>query len=117
MSKICKRCLNDKSIQLFGNDKRNKDGKQSRCYDCCNEVRRIEYRNNEGYRKKQKTRQKKYNNYANNNAKKHIKNLTDFYIIKELKRGTDLTTEDVKNHPELIETKRQIIKNKRLCRI
>lgn len=117
MIKNCKRCLNDKSIQLFGNEKRNKDGKQSRCYDCCNEVRRVKYSNDEEYRKKQKTRQKKYNKYANNNAKKHIKNLTDFYIIKELKRGTVLTTEDVKNHPDLIETKRQIIKNKRLCRI
>tara|TARA_R110000851_G_scaffold26090_1_gene74358 strand:- start:206 stop:559 length:354 start_codon:yes stop_codon:yes gene_type:complete len=117
MNKICKRCLDDKPIERFGDDKRNQDNKQSRCYDCCNESRRVKYSNDEEYRKKQKTRQKKYNKYANNNAKKHIKNLSDFYIIKELKRGTVLTTKDVKKHPNLIEAKRQIIKNKRLCRI
>jgi len=86
MNKICKRCLNDKSIQLFGNDKRNKYGKQSRCYDCCNEVRRIKYLKNEKYREKQKTRQKKYKKYANNNAKKHIKKLSDLTLLWEVQQ-------------------------------
>lgn len=102
---------------MFGNDKRNNDGKQGRCYKCCNEVRSLRYLNNKYYRDKQRERQKKYSNYANKNAKEHIKKISDFYVIKELKRGTNLTTEDVKKHPELIETKRQLIKNKRLCRI
>lgn len=116
MSKICNKCLTVKNLSDFGNDKRNKDGKQGRCYDCFNTIRNLKYLTDKDYRNKQRNRQKKYKKHALQNAKKHIKNLSDFYIIKELKRGTSLKTEDVKKHPELIEAKRQIIKNKRLCR-
>lgn len=117
MNKICNSCLKNKKIYEFGNDKRNKDGKQGRCYDCCNYIRRLKYLNDVNYREKQKLMQKKYKKYANTNAKKHIKNLSDFYIIKELRRGTNLSTSDIKKHPEFIELKRQIIKNKRLCKL
>lgn len=116
MMKNCKICNVAKPLSDFGKDKRNKDGKQGKCYECRNEIRRTRYSEDEEYRNSQKERQKKYNDYANQNAKKHIANLSDFYIIKEIKRGTNLTTEDVKKHPELIELKRQIIKNKRKCR-
>ena len=117
MSKSCNKCSKDKSMDEFGNDSRNKDQKQSICYVCKNYSRRLKYTNNEEYREKEKNRQKKYNHSANIRARKHVKNLSDFYIIAELKRDTDLTTEDVKKHPELIETKRQILKNKRICQI
>jgi hypothetical protein len=117
MSKICNKCLNNKSLSEFGNDKRNKDGKQGRCYSCCNDVRNMKYLKCNHYRDKERKRQKKYSKSSLERAKKHIKNLSDFYIIKELKRGTNLKTEDIKKYPEMIETKRQIIKNKRLCRV
>lgn len=114
--KTCKKCKEEKSIDLFSPDKRNKDGKQSTCRLCCNLIRKEKYKNDNNYRIKQKEHQKKYSVKANERAKLHIKNLSDFYVIKELKRGTDLTTEDVKKYPELIELKRQTIINKRKCR-
>lgn len=99
--------------EVTAKDKRNKDGLQKRCNDCENKIRRNRYKLNPN---KYKQRQKKYKEYALNKAKFHSENLTDTYIIAELKRGTDLTTKDIRKYPELIETKRQIIKNKRLCK-
>jgi len=49
--------------------------------------------------------------------KKNIFEISDTYVIAELKRGTTLTTKDIRKFPELIEAKRQTIKNKRLCKI
>lgn len=106
--KTCK-CGNEITLK----DKRNKDGFQNKCNDCLNEKRRERYSFNP---EKYKKRQKKYNSYALKKAKKHIKEISDTYVISELKRGTSLTTEDIRKFPELIEVKRQIIKNKRLCR-
>lgn len=100
--------------EVTAKDNRNKDGLQKRCNNCENEIRRNRYKLNPN---KYKERQKKYNGYALEKAKKHIETISDIYIIAELKRGTDLTTKDIRKHPELIEAKRQIIKNKRLCRI
>ena len=106
-----KQCICGNEITL--KDKRNKDGLQNKCNDCFNEKRRERYSLNPD---KYKQRQKKYNSYALQKAKKHIKEISDTYVIAELKRGTSLTTKEIRKFPELIETKRQIIKNKRLCR-
>jgi hypothetical protein len=106
--KKCK-CGNEITLK----DKRNKDGLQNKCNNCLNQVRREKYKLNPC---KHKERQKKYNKYALQKSKKHIKEISDTYVIAELKRGTTLNTEDIKKFPDLIETKRQIIKNKRLCR-
>ena len=114
--KDCNRCKLPKDSGEYSPDKRSKDGLQGICRLCVNLARREQYQNDEAYRSKEKNRQRKYLGYANTNAKKHVESLSDFYIIKELKRGTALSTEDIKAHPELIEAKRQIIKNKRLCR-
>lgn len=105
----CRELKND-----FGKDKRNKDGLQATCNDCKNKARRLKYSENP---LKYRERQKKYNNYALQKAKKHIFDISDTYVIAELKRGTTLTTKDIRKFPELIELKRQTIKNKRLCRI
>jgi len=105
--KLCN-CGNEITLK----DKRNKDGFQKNCNDCTNKKRRLNYSLNP---KKYRDRQKKYNNYALDKAKKHTKEISDTYVIAELKRGTTLTTKDIRKFPELIETKRQIIKNKRLC--
>jgi hypothetical protein len=106
--KICK-CGNE----ITAKDKRNKDGLQAKCNSCYNELRRLRYKSNPN---KYRERQKKYNGYALEKAKKHIEIISDTYVIAELKRGTNLTTKEVRKYPELIEAKRQIIKNKRLCR-
>jgi acetyl-CoA carboxylase beta subunit len=98
---------------ITAKDKRNKDGLQAKCNDCYNEKRRLVYKDNPD---KFKERQKKYNDYALTKAKKHIETISDTYVIAELKRGTNLTTPEIRNYPELIEAKRQIIKNKRLCK-
>ena len=107
--KLCK-CGNEVTLK----DKRNKDGLQKWCNECVNEKRKEKYKENP---KPFRDRQKKYNKYALQKAKKHIQEISDVYVIAELKRGTTLNTKDIKKFPELIETKRQIIKNKRLCKI
>lgn len=94
-------------------DKRNKDGLQKDCNSCINERRKLKYKENPF---KIRERQKKYNGSALKRQKEHIKNISDIYVIAELKRGTNLNTKDIRKYPELIEAKRQIIKNKRLCR-
>ena len=94
-------------------DKRNKDGLQAKCSLCYNKIRRLKYASNPTHFRE---RQKKHNAYALEKARKHIKEISDTYVIAELKRGTNLKTVDIREFPELIELKRQIIKNKRLCR-
>lgn len=108
MSKQCS-CGNPITLK----DKRNKDGLQNKCNKCVNSKRRKAYELNPTHYRE---RQKKYNGYALKNAKRNVEILSDFYIIAELKRGTSLTTEDIKKHPELINVKRQIIINKRKVR-
>lgn len=106
--KNCK-CGNEITLK----DKRNKDGFQSKCNSCLNEIRRFRYKENP---KQYRDRQKKYKDYANQKAKRHINTISDTYVISELKRGTNLTSLDIRKHPELIEAKRQLIKNYRLCK-
>jgi hydrogenase maturation factor HypF (carbamoyltransferase family) len=99
--------------KVTAKDKRNKDGLQNKCNSCYNQIRNKRYKDNPNPIKQ---RQKKYNDYQLQKQKEHIKLISDTYVIAELKRGTILTTKDIRKFPELIETKRQIIKNKRLCK-
>jgi len=99
--------------EVTAKDKRNKDGLQKKCNDCYNKKRRLNYSLNP---EKTRKRQKKYNNYALEKAKKNSKEISDVYVIAELKRGTNLVNKDIRQFPELIEAKRQLILNKRLCR-
>jgi hypothetical protein len=110
--KTCKTCKEPN--KKFLKDKRTPDGYQTECTECINERRRNKYSKNPT---KYRERQKKYNTYALEKAKKHISETSDTYVIAELKRGTTLNTKDIRKFPELIETKRQTIKNKRLCKI
>ena len=114
--KKCNKCNTNKEKDCFSPDKRNKDGLQGTCKECVNITRSNRYSTDKEYRNKQKQRQKKYLKTANDRAKKHVENLTDFYIIASLKRGTNLSTEDIKKHPKLIELKKQIILNQRKCK-
>lgn len=110
--KICKTCK--ESNKTFLKDKRTTDGFQRECTDCINSRRRFKYSENP---QKYKDKQRKYNAYALQKAKKNIFEISDTYVIAELKRGTTLTTKDIRKFPELIKAKRQTIKNKRLCKI
>ena len=114
--KECNQCLISKAVSEYGVDKRNKDGLQGKCNDCCNENRRLKYKTDPQHRNNLKNRQKKYNGYALEKGKRHALEISDTYVIAALKRGTKLTTEDIRKHPVLIEAKRQVIKNQRLCR-
>jgi len=105
--KLCK-CGNEVTLK----DNRNKDGLQKWCNSCVNERRSLRYKENPF---KIRERQKKYNSSALERQKKHIKEISDTYVIAELKRGTNLNSKEIREYPELIEAKRQIIKNKRLC--
>lgn len=111
--KQCYRCGDNKEESCFGKDSRNKDGLQATCNSCVNKRRQELYKQNS---QKYRERQKKYNDYALEKAKKHIREVSDTYVIAELKRGTTLTAEDIRKIPELIELKRQVIKSKRLCK-
>jgi len=109
--KICKNC---NEIGIFGKDKRTPDGLQRVCNKCTNLRRQELYKLNPN---KYKERQKKYAKESLKRMTKHINEISDTYVIAELKRGTTLNTSDIRKIPELIEVKRQLIKNKRLCKI
>ena len=109
--KICKNC---NEIGIFGKDKRAPDGLQRVCNKCTNLRRQELYKLNPN---KYKERQKKYAKESLKRMTKHINEISDTYVIAELKRGTTLNTADIRKIPELIEIKRQLIKNKRLCKI
>lgn len=100
-------------VDAFGPDKRAKDGLQSRCRDCQNKIRRERYANNIEYRSREKERQKKYNKYHLLRALSDVANFSDTYVIAALKRGTSLTTKEIREHPDLIESQRVIMKIRR----
>lgn len=112
--KYCIHCSTYKD--KFSPDKRNSDGLQAKCNDCANLERRKKYKEDLQYREKCKQRQKKYIDYAKQRAKRHSENLSDTYIIAELKRHTSLNTNDIRKYPELIELKRLLLKQYRLLR-
>ncbi len=98
--KICTDCGLPK--EHFPKDKRNKDGLQGRCTECRSKRRKGTHKHNP-----------KNNAYQLRKQLRHIEQLSDVYVIAELKRGTQLTTKDIRKHPELIELKRQVLINKR----
>lgn len=114
--KVCSQCKNEKPLSDFPRDFRNKDGYQGRCRECYNLNRKERYHSDSDYRERVNRRHRKYNDKALSRAKKGIEEISDTYVIAELKRGTSLTTSDIRKHPQLIQLKRQTIKNKRLCR-
>lgn len=97
----------------YTTDKRNSDGLQGTCNDCRNSKRRLLYSNDPI---PHRIRQRNYNDYALEKAKRHIREISDTYVIAELKRGTELTTADIRKFPEMIEAKRQILINKRVLK-
>jgi len=91
------------NVPRFSPDKRNKDGLQGICNDCKNEKRKGKHKYNPTLQL----------NYARKKGLENARLITDVYVIAELKRGTSLTSFDIRKHPELIEAKRQVLINKR----
>ena len=48
------------------------------------------------------------------NNRKQVSELRDSYVINVIKSGTSLTTQQIKEYPQLIELQKLIIKTKRL---
>lgn len=111
--KKCNYCQVEKSETCFSPDIRNPDKLRSRCKECCNKIRRDRYYNDIEYKNKVKSLQKKYLDKSILRAKRHSETLSDTYVIAELKRGTNLTTKDIRQFPQLIELKRILLKQNR----
>lgn len=77
MTKTCKVCMEVKPLALFPDEKRNKDGKQGKCYSCANEYFRCRSKRadvaakKQNYREENKEHQNIYNKvyYATNKEK------------------------------------------------
>lgn len=111
--KTCNKCKKSKEESEFTFDKRNKDGLQGSCNCCKNNNRNLKYSTDLSYRELIKSKNKKYNQNSLIRVKKHISTLSDIYVIASLKRGTDLTTKDIRQFPNLIDLKRQELTIKR----
>lgn len=120
-SKHCNKCKEKKPVSCFGYYKKSSDGLRSHCKDCRkieskqqlpnqNKRRSHRWHNDEDYRAKESKRHKKYNPKANERERNKIAEFSDNYVIKAIKRGTDLTTEDIKEYPMLIEVQREHMK-------
>lgn len=71
------------------------------------------------YRKKNNTTLRAYwKKYEKDNqaCKKQRENLDDYYVIEQLVRWNGFTKEFLIANPEIIELKRELIKNRRLCK-
>ena len=137
--KFCSACSKNKTLDCFGTHKRTKDGKYYKCKDC------VKLYNQSERRKQYQKEYQKYDNrkeylskYTKDNTflqyqrefrkRPHIKakriilqkkqrdTLIPSYVKQKLKQQ-GFKKEYLDKHPELVETQREIIKIKRLCRI
>ena len=125
--KPCSKCKVQKELSAFGKWSKGKDGHRPDCKQCrqiesqqqkANQNARCKarYATDEKYRTKVKERQKRYNPASNTRMKGHIKNYSDTYVIAAIKRGTDLKTKDIRQHPELISAWRETMKVRKLIK-
>lgn len=102
MEKICNTCKLPNQASEYYPDKRNKDGLGAICRKC--------------RREKRKGKHKYYpttKQYQANKMAAACKEISDYYVIQSIVRGTTLCHADIKPHKELIEAKRLIIKIQR----
>lgn len=91
------------------------------CADCKKEVKRewsrIDYKKNRStYDEWYKNNKDKVRIGRTKIEQRRRNNLSDRYIKRLLREKSGFTTDQIKDNPELIETKRIIIKTKRLCK-
>ena len=100
----CTSCGLLKEPNCYHTDNRLKSGKKSKCKDCY----RL-YLNNPNYVAR-RIRQ------SGESIKRAKDKLTDNYVIRQLCHHNDLTPDDIRKFPELIEAKRQIILTNRIIK-
>lgn len=119
-TKVCSKCGEEKTIDMFKKGPAYRFGVNSRCRICTNKIN-IEYdRNNRGKASDRQMRYAKRNKEKINSYRRKLtfnnrENFLDPYI-KDLLIKNGFTTKQIKQYPELIETKRLLIKTKRLCK-
>ena len=142
--KTCTKCKCEKPLDCFGQEKRVKSGLKASCKECdlkrtllwhknnrekANEINRRWTKNNpekvsikgKKWRDLNKEYGKKkrdeyailFPNYGKERRKNYIDNLKSPYLVAKLKRK-GFTKEQIKEHPELIEVQKILIKTKRL---
>jgi hypothetical protein len=137
--KFCSTCSKEKSLDCFGIHKRTKDGKYYQCKDCCKLYRQTEKRKQyQTEYSKYENRKEYYAKYTKGNTflqyqrefskrphvaeKRRIRErgqkerLIPSYLKEKLKQK-GFKKEHIEKYPELIETQKEIIKIKRLCKI
>ena len=102
-TKKCKSCEKIKSLDLFPNEKRNKDGKQGKCYDCVNEYFRQRAKKPDVaekkklYRDKNKHRQSAYNKqYYAENKEKIVDTVSNWQSLNKAKVSSYKKTNKVR---------------------
>jgi hypothetical protein len=76
--KVCFKCKEEKSIELFFKNKNSKDGLHASCKNCqknginYDSVKRSEYYNNTKYRDREKNKERRRNYYINNKEKENL---------------------------------------------
>lgn len=135
MMKKCRKCETEKELSDFGNYKSSTDGKDSYCKDCRRKINleaqkkyrsidsnrkkmyesQSEYisKNKEKVRETQRNKRKKHGKKYALDERKHIDQISDYYISNLLQISMEELNQLKDRSPELIEAKRAVIKLKR----
>ena len=128
ITRVCKKCGEEKLLEEFSKDKKLTNGRSYRCKKCANEYTKKWRHGNKEHSNRIKERQAKYSKkYYTKNKKRILKKykpfdsnnrllLCDSYIIALLVYGIDIKSNDIKKSHKLIkliELKKITIKCKR----
>lgn len=102
--KMCLKCKIPKPKTNFHTDNRLKCGVKSKCKECYRD-----YLKNPQYVQR-RIRQ------SGESIRRAKANLTDNYVIRQLCHHNELTPDDIRKYPELIEAKRQIMITKKIIK-
>jgi hypothetical protein len=115
-TKICTGCKEEKTLDNFYNHKTAKHKKNSKCKKCKNKIS-LEYSKTDKHkqyiREYDKINRERKNDYTNKWLKKTSKELSDFYIERQIQKIVKIPRELIPK--ELIELKRIQLKTYRLC--
>ena len=104
MEKICIKCEIPKPITDFFVDRRLKDGRFGRCKECSKLW--VQSKEVKARRLKQ----------SGESIRRSRDKLSDNYVIRQLCHHNDLTPDDIRKYPKLIEATRQVILTNRIIK-
>lgn len=104
MKKTCIKCKIEKDINDYFVDRRLKDGHFGRCKECSKKW--VESKEVKARRVKQ----------SGESIRRSRDKLTDNYVIRQLCHHNDLTPDDIRKYPKLIEAKRQVLLTNRIIK-